>query len=218
MNTGQIQLSQTFGQWISKYAADPRFTRYLEIGTWNGRGSTYCLHDGFRKRSDAPVLQSYEIHKERCAEAATLWASVPSIRVLYGRVLPNAQCPTYREVSQRFPNANPTWHREDVENFWASPYLPPEDPEVVLFDGAEYLTWYEFDRVFKDMASVRVFLLDDTKTDKTPAIAAYLSAHPDWIQTAGSETERNGWAIFERRPQEVEEEVQTEETNESPLE
>jgi hypothetical protein len=80
---------------------------------------------------------------------------------------------------------------------------------VVLLDGAEYLTWYEFDRVFKDMASVQVFLLDDTKTDKTPAIAAYLSAHPDWVRTAGSDTERSGWASFERRPREV----QTEETD-----
>lgn len=207
MNTGQIQLSQPFGQWISKVAADTRFTRYLEIGTWNGRGSTYCLYEGFRKREDSPVLQSYEIHKERCAEAATLWSTVPSIRVLYGRVLQNEQCPTFQEVSARFPTANPEWHAEDIRNFWSCPYVAPEDPEVVLLDGAEYLTWYEFDRVFKDMASVKVFLLDDTKTDKTPAIAAYLSAHPDWVRTAGSDTERSGWASFERRP-----EVQTEET------
>jgi hypothetical protein len=200
MNTGQIQMSQPFGQWIAKVSADPRFTRYLEIGTWNGRGSTYCIYQGFKGRTDSPVLQSYEINTERIAEAKSIWASVPWIKILYGRVLRNEQCPTYREVSQRFPNANASWHAEDVKNFWDSPYIAPEDPEVVLLDGAEYLTWYEFDRVFKDMASVQVFLLDDTKTDKTPAIAAYLSAHPDWVQIAGSDTERNGWAIFERRP------------------
>jgi hypothetical protein len=200
MNTGQIQMSQAFGQCIAKVAADPRFTRYLEIGTWNGRGSTYCIYEGFKTRPDGPVLQSYEINKERVAEARTLWAPNPSLKILYGRVLQNAQCPTYREVSQRFPGANATWHTEDIQNFWESPYIAPEDPEVVLLDGAEYLTWYEFDRVFKDMESVQVFLLDDTKTDKTPAIEAYLSAHPDWIRMAGSDTERNGWAMFERRP------------------
>lgn len=207
-NTGQIQMSQAFGQCIARVAADPRFTRYLEIGTWNGRGSTCCFYEGFKTRADSPRLQSYEIHKERCAEAAGLWAPYPSIGVLYGRVLKNEQCPTYREVSQRFPTANATWHREDVENFWAAPYIAPEDPEVVLLDGAEYLTWYEFDRVFKDMSSVQVFLLDDTKTDKTPAVLASLLER-GWVRTAGSDTERNGWAMLERPAPEV----QTEDSN-----
>lgn len=198
-NTGQIQLSQGFGRWISEYAADTRFQRYLEIGTWNGRGSTCCFYDGFAKRYDTPTLQSYEINKERVQEAAELWKSIPQIKVIRGRVLKDSDCPIYSEVAARFPNVNPEWHSEDVRNFWSCPYVPIEDPEVVLLDGAEYLTVYEFEKVFRDCPSVRVFMLDDTLTAKTPTISAYLLNHPEWNRVAHSETDgRNGWAVFER--------------------
>lgn len=197
-NTGQIQLSQPFGQWIAKYAADPRFQRYLEIGTWNGRGSTCCFHDGFARRSDAPTLDSYEIHPARIAEAREIWKSVPAIRIRHGRVLADNQCPIYREVLKTFPHMAESWHTEDVQNFWSCPHVPIQDPEVVLLDGAEYLTQFEFDRVFKGCPSVRVYMLDDTKTDKTPHINAYLLSQPEWTRVAFSDTERNGWAVFER--------------------
>ncbi len=197
-NTGQIQLAQPFGRWISKYAADTRFSLYLEIGTCNGRGSTCCFYDGFSARRDTPTLQSYEINKEAATEAASLWKSIPQIQVIHGRVLPDNQCPMYREVIQTFPEFTESWHVEDVRNFWSCPYSPIQDPEVVLLDGAEYLTQFEFDRVFKNCPSVRVYMLDDTRTSKTPLINKYLLEQPDWIRVAYSDTERNGWAIFER--------------------
>jgi hypothetical protein len=143
-NTGQIKLSQPFGQWISTIAADTRFQRYLEIGTWNGRGSTYCFHDGFAKRSDTPTLQSYEINKDRATEAQEVWKNVPSIQVIHGRVLQDHQCPTYREVTKTFPEVVESWHVDDIRNFWGCSYVPPTDPDVILLDGAEYLTWFEF--------------------------------------------------------------------------
>lgn len=198
-NTGQIQLWQEFGQWIARYAADTRFQRYLEIGTWNGRGSPCCFYDGFVKRSDTPVLQSYEISKDHHAEAAELWKFFPQFRIIHGRVLKDEECPTDPEVLRLFPHANSEWHSSDIQNFHSCPYVPPEDPEVVLLDGAEYLTRFEFERVFQYLPSVRVFLLDDTLTAKTPWIAKYLLEHPDWIRVAYSENDsRAGWAVFER--------------------
>lgn len=209
-NTGQIQLNQEFGQWIAKYAADPRFQRYLEIGTWNGRGSTCCFYDGFTKRSDTPTLQSYEISEEKFQEAAGLWKGVPQIKVIHGRVLKDVDCPIYADVIARFPLVNPDWHAADIRNFWTCPYVPIQTPEVVLLDGAEYLTVYEFERVFRDCPSVRVFLLDDTKTAKNPQAYQYLLNNPEWARVAYSESDsRNGWAVFER--------VQTEIRSCSPL-
>jgi hypothetical protein len=197
-NTGQIKLAQPFGQWISKIAADIRFQRYLEIGTWNGRGSTYCLYDGFVRRFDTPTLQSYEIHPERVVDARGVWKDIPSVRVIHGRVLQDHQCPIYREVLKTFPEVVESWHTEDIRNFFNCPYVAPNDPEVVLLDGAEYITQFEFDRVFSNMPGVRVFMLDDTCAAKTRQINAYLLNHPEWTRVAYSDTERNGWAVFER--------------------
>lgn len=197
-NTGQIKLSQPFGEWISRIAADTRFQRYLEIGTWNGRGSTYCFHHGFIQRQDVPVLQSYEIHNERVKEAQSVWKNQPQIHIIHGRVLQDDQCPTYHEVTKTFPEVVESWHTEDVRNFWGCPYVVPNDPEVVLLDGAEYLTWFEFDRVFKTHPTIQIFMLDDTCAAKTFQINKYLLEHPEWKRIAYSDTERNGWAIFER--------------------
>lgn len=197
-NTGQIRLSQPFGHWISRYAADTRFQSYLEIGTWNGRGSTCCFYHGFATREDNPSLQSYEIDKSRAEEAKELWKNVPQIDIIHGRVLRDDQCPMFREVLKMFPSVTETWHTEDIKNFWSCQHVSIKDPEVVLLDGAEYLTQFEFDRVFQQTPTVKVYLLDDTQTAKTPYINAYLLNNPEWKRVAYSDTERNGWAVFER--------------------
>lgn len=197
-NTGQIKLTQSFGEWISKIASDTRFQHYLEIGTWNGRGSTYCFNNGFSKRSDIPVLQSYEIHKDRVIEAQTYWKNNPYIQIIHGRVLQNDQCPFYYEVLKIFPEVVESWHKEDIQHFWNCSYVPPNNPEVVLLDGAEYLTQFEFDRVFKLQQSIHIFMLDDTCAAKTSQINQYLLSNPEWERIAYSDTERNGWAIFQR--------------------
>lgn len=43
-----------------------------------------------------------------------------------------------------------------------------------------------------------MYLLDDTCAEKTKRISAYLLNHPEWTRVAYSDTERNGWAVFER--------------------
>ena len=196
-NTGQIQLTQPFGQWISKYAADQRVTRYTEIGTWNGRGSTCCFYDGFLRRDTPARLQSYETSESRAKEAASLWSRVPKIQVVRGRVLEDSECPPFSIVKSVHPNLSVQWHAEDIHNFWACPHVPMNDPEVVLLDGAESVTYFEVEKM-KKMTGIRVFLLDDALIDKCRAISSYLLQHPEWTRVAYSDTERNGWAVFER--------------------
>lgn len=195
-NTGQVKLAHPFGQWISKYSADQRFTRYLEVGTWNGCGSTCCFYDGFLRRTDNPVLQSYEIFKARADDAKNIWAPVSSIQIIHGRALKDHECPTYDAVQKVHPVINPQWHSEDIHNFWSCPYVAPNDPEVVLLDGAEYLTYFEFEK-FRHMDSIRVFILDDTRSAKNPHAYRVLSESPEWeLVVEGSD--RNGWALFEK--------------------
>jgi hypothetical protein len=193
-NTGQVKVDSEFGRWISKYAADPRFTRYVEIGTWNGRGSTCCFYDGFLKRSSSVKLQSYEIAPDRVEYAKQVWDFYDPIEVIHGRIL--EECPSLEEVLRVHPNINPEWHSDDVKNFATCPYVAMNDPQVILLDGAEYLTWFEFERMINTTAA-SVYLLDDTQTAKCPKILQFFAEHPEWKRVAGSDTDRNGWAIFE---------------------
>lgn len=195
-NTGQIKLTQELGKWISRYASDERFSRYVEIGTWNGRGSTCCFYDGFTRRRSPHALQSYEISSTRVNEARDIWKHIPEIQILHGRVLQDHECPIYDRVKEMFPNLALAWHTEDIQNFWSCPYIPMNNPEVVLLDGAEYLTWFEFETM-KNIDSIRVFLLDDVYTEKCPRVFAYLQNNPDWKLVVKGD-DRNGWAVFEK--------------------
>jgi len=197
-NTGQVKADSPFGYQIARYAADPRFTRYLEIGTWNGKGSTFCFYQGFLKRTAPFHLQSYEIVASRVEEAKDTWRVCPNIEVIHGRMLENHECPTIDQVNRIHSNQiNPVWHAEDMDNFWRCPYVPMNDPQVILLDGAEYLTWFEFQKMIQTTRAT-VYLLDDTEITKCQHIVRWFSEHPEWTHVAGSRTERNGWAVFEK--------------------
>ena len=196
-NTGQIKLSQSFGQSIAAYAADTRFHRYLEIGTWNGRGSTLCFYAGFQIRSDSPTLDSYEICLPRIQEARDVWKFVPNIRIHHAHIF--SHIPDYDTICTIHPNMNETWYNDDVYNLKSASFLTPDSPEVVLLDGSEYFTYFEF-HILKDIPSIRVFLLDDTSANKNKNLKVFeiLNSDPKWLLKGNSMTERNGWAIFEK--------------------
>ena len=63
-NDGQIKFDSPMGKIIADYANDTRFSRFLEIGTWNGGGSTYCFAKGFENRKETFQFVSLEINEE----------------------------------------------------------------------------------------------------------------------------------------------------------
>lgn len=190
-NTGQVQVQYPFGQLIQRYAEDPRFQRYMEIGSWNGKGSTICVGIGFLARRDTPVLHSLEINRERYTEASAFWEHNPTIRIHHARVL--SELPDVRTVHSSIESE---WQADDERSFRGADYLNPEEiaPEVVILDGGEYLTYFEFQKL-KQFA--KVFILDDTLVAKCKRVDKELSADPDWNLVA-SGTDRHGWAIYER--------------------
>ena len=195
-NTGQIKVDSSFGRWIAKYAADRRFGRYLEIGTWNGQGSTCCFYEGFKNRTDTFALQSYEIAKDRVTEATKVWNGYSPIQIIHGRILEGPECPLWTAVTAIHPSVNIQWHTEDVEHFWTCPYVPMNDPQVILLDGAEYMTWFEFEKMIVSTRA-SVYLLDDTTSSKCTKIVEWFAGRSEWTRVAGSDTERNGWAVYE---------------------
>jgi hypothetical protein len=70
------------------------------------------------------------------------------------------------------------------------------NPEVILLDGAEYLTWFEF-LFMIETTTASVYILDDTMVSKCQKIVEWFSQRPEWNCIA-SGTDRNGWAIYEK--------------------
>lgn len=196
-NSGQIKLDSKFGSLISRYASDPRYKNYLEIGTFNGRGSTFCFYDGFKKRTDSDfMLQTYEVNKDRFDEASHTWKFYPNIDVINGIIMKIEEYPNINDIMNIYPGMNMYWYTDDIRSMTSVPVVRYLNPDVILLDGSEYLTHFEGLRLLKD-TEASVFILDDTNL-KCKALFNFFLNDPDWRCVDFSHEDRNGWGIFEK--------------------
>ena len=209
-NLGQI-CNDEFSKDIRRYASDPANKTFLEIGTWNGLGSTKAFAEGFEQRMtvegfeqepDKPdyIFYSLECNTDKSNDAAKLYASKPNIRIL-NEVIWNQEPADFYEV---FPQckSNPTfkhWHEVDMINMQKCPVFLdrtdlPEVFDVILLDGGEFTTYYEF-QILKNRC--KILMLDDTNVDKCAKIVQELQSDPSW-RIIKQVNVRNGYLIAER--------------------
>ena len=224
---GQI-CNDEFSQDIRRYASDPANKTFLEIGTWNGLGSTRAFNEGFSLRerptnegfSERPtnegfslrerptiegktpdyVFYSLECNTDKSNDAAKLYASNPNIHIL-NEVIWNQEPEDFYEV---FPQckSNPTfkhWHEVDMINMQKCPVFLdrtdlPEIFDVILLDGGEFTTYYEF-QLLKNRC--KILMLDDTNVDKCTKIVQELQSDSTW-RIIKQVNVRNGYLIAER--------------------
>jgi hypothetical protein len=219
---GQI-CNDEFSNDIRHYASDPANKTFLEIGTWNGLGSTKAFSEGFSCRErptdegfnqrERPtdegfnrrpfgedyIFYSLECNADKCADAAKLYTDNPRIHIL-NEVIWNQEPADFYDV---FPQckSNPTfqhWHEVDMLNMQkCAVFLDrPEIPQlfdVLLLDGGEFTTYYEF-QLLKNRC--KILMLDDTNVDKCTKIVQEIEKDPSW-RILKRVNVRNGYLIAE---------------------
>ena len=219
---GQI-CNDDFSDDIRQYASDPKNKTFLEIGTWNGLGSTKAFVEGFaqRARPDSEgfaqrarptqeekekedvsdyIFYSLECNADKCADAAKLYADNTRVHIL-NEVIWNQEPADFYEV---FPQCrtNPTlqrWHEIDMLNmqkcqvFLDRPEIPPMF-DVILLDGGEFTTYYEYQLLKK---RCKILMLDDVNADKCKKIVQEIEADPSWCILKRGDV-RGGYLIAER--------------------
>ena len=198
-NLGQIN-NDEFSKDIEKYAADLKFKTFLEIGTWNGLGSTRAFSKGFKNRNDDYVFYSLECNKEKCADAAKLYTDNDKIHIL-NEVIWNEEPDNFYQI---FPQCLSNemykhWNEVDIINMKkCSLFLNntnlPNIFDVILLDGGEFTTYYEF-QLLKNRC--KILMLDDVNVDKCKLIVQELSSDPSW-KIIKQINIRNGYLIAEK--------------------
>lgn len=205
-NVGQITMNCNMGKYLHGVAKDASITSILEVGTWNGRGSTRCIASGLAARdASAPpcVFYSLECNPDKCKAAQELYASQPNIHIL-NEVFLNDQPADIEEI---FPELTQSaqyryWNSVDFDNMKNKPLFLnrndlPEMFDVVLLDGGEFTTWYEY-LAIKDRC--KILALDDTNVMKCRRIVQELKAQPErWEIIIEDVAERNGNVVAKRR-------------------
>lgn len=201
LNDGQIKLRSPFGNSISNIATTEEYTRYLEIGTWNGGGSTVCFVDGFLKRKDTNkvTLLSLEIDKDRSISSRNRWKNLNHIvNIQHSHILD--KIPTIDEMRDIFgEDINRDWLKADLDNLSLASYINVIEfnPQVVLLDGSEYLTYFEYKQLLSCPA-LDIIMMDDINVAKCKRIVSELDDNPDWRVIIKNTTLRNGYAIYKR--------------------
>jgi len=196
---GQIS-NDDFSKDIFAYASNPQYKTFLEIGTWNGLGSTRAFADGFKTRTDDYVFYSLECNKDKSADAAKLYTNNEKIHILNEVIWNEEPSDFYHIFPQALENEQcKFWNTVDLVNmkkcnlFLDRPNLPNVF-DIILLDGGEFTTYYEF-QLLKNRC--KILMLDDTNVDKCKKIVEELHSDPTWKIIKQMHT-RNGYIIAEK--------------------
>jgi hypothetical protein len=198
-NVGQICNDSFFSE-IEKYASNPDYKTFLEVGTWNGLGSTKAFANGFSKRNDDYIFYSLECNTDKCNDASKLYRNHKQIHIL-NEVIWNKEPDDFFDI---FPQCkfDPTykhWHDVDMVNMETCKLFLdrsdiPATFDVILLDGGEFTTYHEF-QILKRKCNI--LMLDDTECDKCKFIVQEIVADPRW-KIIKQDKIRNGYVIAER--------------------
>lgn len=209
-NKGQILPESNFGQVLTRLAS--LSNTIVEIGCWHGGGSTKCLAAGLVRPEQRmwSIDQSPEMVKE-----ARVVNPDERITFLCGTVLTPEECdplkPTtlYAGDSTQGKSLIPQDERlkaamDEMAHCAKVPNILsqlPEKIDLMLFDGGEFSTRFEFLKLFR---RCKVIALDDIRRD----IAWKNYQNHQGLMTPLNPTgwnlmfhrpfERNGWSVFKR--------------------
>jgi len=208
----EITLSDEFGRAISQTVLTYGFRSAIEIGSWDGSGSTAILAGTLAARGTR--LVAIESDRLRHAQLAARYADRSWVYCYHGSSISQRsltpQC--FADVwlsphnGLRYPeDAVAGWWQEFVVYMAGKPggvpgYLEQNTGErfdVALIDGSEFTGWDEF-RLLRDRVSC--FMLDDAfHAYKCSRARVELLSDPQWHLVWASSYVRNGAAIFVKK-------------------
>ncbi len=120
---GQINNNTEFGQILYDLSCNKEYTSYVEIGTWDGQGSTKCIMDGLLSRKDLSILYSLETNKKFYDIACDYWAPqlamyrVPKLNLISGRIVEATDISSVEDIQKydEYDYRYLDWRSEDEE-------------------------------------------------------------------------------------------------------
>lgn len=205
---GQINLNTKFGRIINDISKLEKNKIFVEIGTWNGQGTTYCVMDSLLKREDKTEFYSLECSYDKYLEASLLWKKIlipdyleksDILKILHGRIIEIKELYDKKELN-KLDGFNEDWYKwydDDINNLKKCPNVLsniPEKIDVLILDGGEFSTLAEFN-VLKNKIK-NYIILDDCAVLKCKEVYNLLQQDNNWKLLTEDLNDRNGYAIF----------------------
>lgn len=188
---GQINLDSNAGKAIEKISNLEKIKSIVEIGTWNGLGSTSCVISGIKNKKYCNFI-SLESDENFYKQALSNNLN-NNVQIIYGSIV-GEDC---LDVDQ-LTGDEPIWLNEDIKNYSKCPNVLSSIPnkiDFLILDGGEFSTRGEF-LALKDRSDI--IFLDDTRIRKNNKNYNELINDNSFIVIEDHFNDRNGWAIFSR--------------------
>lgn len=206
--TGQINRGSLLGEQIYKLAKLTDVKTIVEIGTWNGLGTTTCIYDGIIQggKKDFLVI-SLECNLMRHKEAKQNLLPLRNFNLVHGTIVKLEEILPLMVKEQNDLNKLP-WLNEESAHLKTTPFvldMIPEKIDLLVLDGGEFSSSFEFDKLHK---RTHYIVLDDTADDlewignhilKNSIVRKHILSHPEEFKIIDDKPkDRNGFLICER--------------------
>jgi hypothetical protein len=201
---GQVGTDSAFGRYLTTVADNLRYHTFVDVGTWDGQGTTQRLVTGSKGRTDIRIL-SYETNLRFYRKAVEFYTPLPpGLELYHGSLHKNSlMLPQEIESHPLFSKVRDHYYlhySQDQVDYRESPCVVdslPSSVDVIVLDGGEFSTTEDWE-VLKTR-NPWIAALDDTAVIKCQAIREELLNDPRYIVIHDHSEDRNGWAVFERR-------------------
>ena len=188
---GLIRRDTESGKLIEKVIIENSLINILDIGTWNGLGSTKALIEILQENFEKYSLVSIETDKIFYQQALKNLQNVtnPSIQLLLGRLIEIEDLPKSSEIDFEAAGLIPEnveWLIQDIRRYKKVENIFDKLPakfDFVLFDGGEFSNYSEFLKLYK---TTKYFGLDDTNTYKQFEVIKYIENNSKEFQLINS--------------------------------
>jgi hypothetical protein len=184
---GQINLNSIFSNFIINLIQSNDINSVIETGTWNGCGSTRCLYEGLKTKSN-PKLISFETDYVRYLEAKQLYSPVSWIEIINGSIIKSEEF-----ISENLDITHKSWLDEDIYRYQNASFIDLADQkfDLAFLDSSEFGGFAEFLKI-KDRC--KYLVIDDTNILKHRQTREYCINN--YTCLADDLNDRNGWAVF----------------------
>jgi hypothetical protein len=203
MELGQIHPQTPLGQAICKLLmSDVSIERVVDVGCWNGLGTTLCVMEAMKARKKGLSCIAIESNKEMWQKAVQAWqfkVGPETLKILYGRfgtsVMSRQEIQTH-PLFGKIKNHYDLWYEVDLKDYAACQTIEIQGSvDLVILDGGEFCGKGDLEAALK--LTPRYIVLDDVEVMKNCENAIRLGKM-GWEMIFATR-DRNGSVIFKAK-------------------
>jgi hypothetical protein len=202
IGNGQINMNSEFGTCIFNICSDITIRNIIEVGSWNGQGTTTCVMNGILNKPKS-ILYSIEANSTMYNRAINFWKKYDTKNklVLINGTLHN-KIADLNELNILYNNNIPYYNehylpeKQMIENSSIINIENIQDVDVIILDGGEYTTLEDFNILIQKHP--KYICLDDTNVYKCKNIRYTLLNDNNWVIYYENLNDRNGWSILKK--------------------